>query len=233
VKKILSGIIMNLVNTIVERVHPYIPFTAWNTLWRNLDKRGQTILDLGCGGGAPMRFINRHKHFYCVGLDIYRPWLSDAKSHERHSDYVMCDIRKLPIEEKSFDIVLCLEALEHLTKEEGRQLLKDMETIARRQVIITTPVGKFPQHPALNDNPYEEHTSSWRPVEFGLYGYKVRGYGLPLFGGAHGLLARLPEPLRSVRRVIWLLASTISYFVPAVAGWMVCIKQIEHEDNRG
>lgn len=179
-----------------------------------------------------MAFINRHKQFYCVGLDIHQPWMSEAQSHGRYSDYVLCDIRRLPVKEKSFDVVICLEAMEHLTKEEGRQLLKDMETIALRQVIITTPVGKFPQHPALNDNPYEEHNSSWRPVELGLYGYKVRGYGLPLVGGAHGLLARLPEPLRSVRRVIWVLASMISYFVPAVAGWMVCTKQIGHEDYR-
>lgn len=222
--------VLNMLNALVEKAHPYIPFTTWNTVWRSLDKQGQSILDLGCGGGAPLRFINRHKQFYCVGVDIFQPWMNGAKRRERHNDYILCDIRKLPIKEKTFDIVLCIEVLEHLSKEDGQKLLADMERIARRQVIVTTPVGEFAHHPAADDNPYQEHKSSWRPVELGRYGYKVRGYGLPLAGGAHGLLGRLPEPFRSIRRLIWVLASAISYFVPALAGWMVCIKRLEADD---
>ena len=177
-----------------------------------------------------MRFINRHKQFYCVGVDIFRPWMNGARRQERHSDCVLCDIQRLPIREKTFDIVLCMEVLEHLTKEDGQKLLEKMERIARRQVIVTTPVGEFALHPATDDNPYQEHQSSWRPAELVRYGYKIRGYGLPLAGGAHGLLGRLPEPFRSIRRLIWVLASTISYFVPTLAGWMVGVKRLESED---
>jgi len=53
----------------------------------------------------------------------------------------LCDVRKLPFKQKSFDTVLCMEVIEHLEKEEAIRLIEDMEKIARKKIIITTPVG--------------------------------------------------------------------------------------------
>ena len=61
------------------RLRPLMPLTALNTCWRFLDKSAQSILDVGCGKGAPMKFINRARNFYVVGLDIFRPYLMEAK----------------------------------------------------------------------------------------------------------------------------------------------------------
>ena len=44
---------------LVRKLRPYIPFSALNTVWRKLDKSSRTILDVGCGKGEPMAFINR------------------------------------------------------------------------------------------------------------------------------------------------------------------------------
>lgn len=214
---------------LTEKARPYIPFTTLNTIWRSLDKQEQSVLDVGCGNGWAMAFINRQRQFYTVGIDIFRPYLAYAKKQLTHDDYVLGDIRKLPVKKKSFDVVICLEVLEHLEKEDGRQLLEEMKAIARRQVIISLPVGRFPQHPEIGDDPYQEHKSSWQPGELRYYGYKIRGYGLPLFGGAHGLLSRLPQPFSSIRKLIWILASSISYFAPELAGWMVCVKRLKED----
>ena len=211
---------------LTEKARPYIPFTILNTIWRSFDKQGQSILDVGCGNGWAMAFINRQKRFYTVGVDAFKPYLTYAKEQLIHDDYVLCDIRKLPVKRKSFDIVMCLEVLEHLEKEDGRLLLEELEAIAKRQVIISSPVGRFPQHPEVGDDPYMEHKSPWQPGELRSCGYRIRGYGLPLVGGAHGLLSRLPQPFSSVRRFVWILASSISYFAPELAGWMVCVKRL-------
>jgi hypothetical protein len=40
-------------------VHPWIPFTSLNAVWRHIDPGSETILDVGCGKGEPFRFINR------------------------------------------------------------------------------------------------------------------------------------------------------------------------------
>jgi hypothetical protein len=171
-------------------------------------------------------FINRQRQFYPVGLDIFRPALSQAKKATTHDDYILADIRKLPIREKSFDVALCLEVIEHLEKEEGAKFLKEIEKISRKQIIITTPVGKF-ERPPTGGNPWQEHKSTYSPTELRAYGYQIWGYGLPMLGGDRGLITRLPEPLASIKRFIWVLASVITYFAPELAGWMVATKSLK------
>jgi 2-polyprenyl-3-methyl-5-hydroxy-6-metoxy-1,4-benzoquinol methylase len=140
-----------------------MPLTALNTCWRFLDKSAKSILDVGCGKGEPMRFINRARNFYTVGLDIFKPYLIKAKRNNTHDDYVLCDVRHMPIRSKSMDVVIGLEIIEHLSKYDGEVLLKNMEDVARKQVIITTPVGFSSQDKLLlsDGNPWQVHRSGW------------------------------------------------------------------------
>ena len=43
--------------------------------------------------------------------------------------------------DRSFDAVIALELLEHLNKEEGYELIHNMERWARSKVIVSTPNG--------------------------------------------------------------------------------------------
>lgn len=74
-----------------------------------------TILDLGCGLGIYAKYL---EEIGCecdyVGCDI------DAKSLRSayrgfNVDYVLCNIQRLPIIERSAQVVLCSEVLEHLS----------------------------------------------------------------------------------------------------------------------
>ena len=207
---------------LARKLHFYVPLSPLNTMWRMLDKDTKSILDIGCGKGEPMMFINGRRKFRVVGIDIFKPYLEETKRQGVYRDIILGDVRHLPLKRKSFDAVMCLEVVEHLEKEDGERLLQAMEEVARKQVILSTPVGRF-EHKD-NFNPYQEHRSFWMPVELKRLGYKIRGYGLPLIGGQKGLLARLPEPLRTIRRIIWILASFFSQFFPESAGWMICTK---------
>jgi len=110
----------------------------------------------------------------------------------------------LPFKPKSFDIVFCGQLIEHLEKEDGWKLITRMEEIARKQVIITTPVGMYKTVTKHRDNPYLEHKSAWHPDELKALGYKVRGSGLPnIIGGSQGLISRLP----GVVRMLWFILS--------------------------
>lgn len=209
-----------------KRLRPYIPFTVLNTTWRSLDKHGQSILDIGCGRGEPMQFINRKGQFLTVGADIFKPYLRECQRQGIHDSYVLCDIRSLPFRNKSFDIVLCMQVLEHLEKEVGRKLIEAMEKIARQQVIISTPLGRSEQHP-YDGNLYQEHRRIWSPAELRMLGYKVRGYGLPRIGYEGGLASRLPKTLRQLTNILWVLAGPLVYFAPQLAGAMVCIKRLK------
>lgn len=65
-------------------LRPYIPFTALNAVVRNLDKNADSILDVGCGKGIPMKFINRKKKYFTVGMDIFEPYIYKCKSQGIH-----------------------------------------------------------------------------------------------------------------------------------------------------
>lgn len=218
--------VVNSLHSLMRKAHPHIPFTAWNTVWRSLDKRGQTILDLGCGKGEPMRFINRRNQFYCVGADIFGLHLSEAKEQASHHDYVLCDIQRLPVKEKTFDVVLCLEVLEHLSGEDGQKLLKDMEGIARRQVIVSTPLGRYKQG-TYDKNPYYEHKYIWSPEQLRKLGYKVKTMGLRNMGGEGGFAYRLPVIGPLLGNIVWVMAGPFTRFFSGMAGEMVCIKRLQ------
>lgn len=204
----------------------YIPLTGANTVWRGLDKKGRSILDLGCGKGITMSIITRRRQVFAVGTDIHLPYLRECKSRGIHDECILCDVRMLPFKPKSFDIVFCGELLEHLEKEDGWRLIKAMEEIACRQIIITTPVGMY-KVVKLGNNPYLEHKSGWYPDELKALGYQVRGSGLPtIIGGRQGLVSRLPEVVRRLWFILSALANPLVHFFPKLAGNMVCIKTL-------
>jgi len=203
-----------------------LPLPSWWTISKHLDKRGGSLLDVGCGRGGPIELINRKRKLFSVGADIFRPYLLHCRAAGIYNDLVCCDVRLLPFPPESFDVVLCGEVVEHLERVDALALMKSMEAIARRQVIISTPVGQCEQQ-AYDGNPHQAHKSTWLPQDFRRLGYTVRGSGLR---GTGGLVAQetspLPEWLRLVANAVWMLASPFSYYFPRIGGNMVCIKNI-------
>ena len=197
-------------------------------------------------------FINNRKRFYTVGIDVYEPYLKECKKAKTHNENILCDVRSLPFKDKSFDMVLFLETIEHLEQEEGLKALQDVERIARREVIISTPVA-FAKQEAYGENPHQEHRSLWNPVEMRQRGYKVRGIGISenwLIEKVRNGIPQLADkvllrsqdsPDRSKTRSIshafkladfllrlpyYLIPGPFIYFFPRFAGHMICIKRL-------
>lgn len=213
---------------ISQAVRPRIPFTALNTVSRHLDKESKSILDVGCGKGRPVAFLNRRRRFFAMGIDIFRPYLLEARALAAHDVLVQGDVRFLPLRPRSFDIVLLEEVLEHLERAEGLALIEVMEQIARRQVFITTPVGHHQQH-EYDGNPWQEHRHIWEPDELRALGYRVYGQGLRNLGGLSGVQSPLPRPLRLAVNFLWVTAGLLTHFRPEWAGSMVAIKRVGSE----
>jgi SAM-dependent methyltransferase len=145
-----------------------------------------TLLDIGCGGGSPVKRFKQHLN-YSVGVDAFLPSLWRSKSKQTHSEYVQANIQDISkiFLPKSFDCVLAFDVIEHLTKEQGTQLIDDMETLATRKVIIFTPNGYLPQK-EVDGNPYQIHLSGWEVEEMKQWGYRIKGiHGYKLFLGEY------------------------------------------------
>ncbi len=132
----------------------------------------ESVLDLGCGRHSMVPIIPTW--IYTMGVEIFEPDYQAAVQSKRHKRYSNQDILTVDFPEKSFDAVVLLDVLEHLPKEKGAAILKKVEKIARKKIIIFTPNGFLPQND-FNENPYMDHLSGWEVNEFKSRGFKVYG----------------------------------------------------------
>lgn len=68
-------------------------------------------------------------------------------------------------QDQSYDCVLVIDAIEHLTRDEGLELLEHLKRITRKRVLIWLPFGDAPQD-EYGGNPLQVHKSSWQPHDF-------------------------------------------------------------------
>ncbi len=92
----------------------------------------RTILDAGCGNGA---FLNSLPAGYqAVGLDFSQEALKYVKPKAIYGD-----IAALPFESASFDLVTCLEVLEHLPSRVFEKALSELQRVSKKYIIISVP----------------------------------------------------------------------------------------------
>lgn len=105
------------------------------------DVEARTLLDVGCGLGAPTIDLDIPVK---IGVDVYREYLYQLKGKMVPMN---CDALRLGdlFLEDSFDIVTCLDVIEHLEKSDGLRLKKILERLCRKAIIFYTPAGFMEQ----------------------------------------------------------------------------------------
>jgi len=132
------------------------------------------VLELGAGRYSYIKQID--KSIKLTAIDLFDPSIGFANENRVYDFYIKGDVKKLNdiIPPKSFDTVVAFDLIEHLTKEDGLILIKDMSNVAKNKIIIYTPNGFLPQ-PAHDNNPFQEHISGWSFDEMKKLGFKVYG----------------------------------------------------------
>jgi SAM-dependent methyltransferase len=133
-----------------------------------------SILDVACGLSLKSKFIPAQIR---VGVDIYDKYFDHI---EAEVPYVVMkyDVRKLNeiFVPKSFDLVIALDIIEHLEKQESLDMIAQCEKIARKGVILETPNGYIPQNLDIlghGGHEFQTHRCGWDPAELEKLGYKV------------------------------------------------------------
>ena len=190
----------------------------------SLDWSATWILNLGSGEGRIAHQTNQRSKPHWVNLDLFLPYLRTCRIEVPDADCILADAKHLPIKEKSFDVVMCLELIEHLAKIDGLRLIGEMQRIAREQVIVSTPT-RFHEVHIFDNNPLQIHRSGWSPAEFRRLAFKVRGTtGLRhLRGERAGSIFRHPF-MKSLNSILTYVTQVFTYFVPDLAWGMVCVK---------
>lgn len=186
----------------------------------------QSVLDVGCGSVSVLGQIKGK--FISTGIDLFKKSIQISKKAKNHDKYVIGDIRKLStfFPKKSYDTVIALDVVEHLTKKEAKAMISQMENIAKKRVVILTPNGFYPQD-MLEGNPHQVHKSGWSLQDFQSMGYSVYGLrGMKYVRGIHATIFLKPW-------IVWAFLGFITepllYFVPFLSYDLLAIKDvIEH-----
>lgn len=101
-----------------------------------LPKKSTSILDVGCGDGYLLHCLS-HLNSSKTGVDMNSARLKRAQERVPDVTFIKGDVYKLPFKDKTFDVVICSEVLEHL--EHPEKALKELKRVAKQKIIVTVP----------------------------------------------------------------------------------------------
>ena len=219
-------------HSIIEVISPLYKrlFPDWKEHIEKALADCDTVLDLGCGYNSPLQYFNIP---FSVGVELFYPYLQESMRRGIHSQYFQADIRRIEFKPKSFDAVVAVEVLEHLTAQEGAELLRKMELWASKKVVVTTLNGYLEQD-TYENNRLQEYKSVWSVKELRELEFKVFGLrGWKRLRGYKAILKYEPAPFYEPSLfgvIISALTQKVTYYYPKLALQLLAVKRIGHCD---
>lgn len=104
---------------------------------------GNTVLDVGCGGGTYTRILARAQ--VLIAVDVSSNAVKTAKQSlvsEGNVLFIVCDLEHLPIRDMAVDKVACIDVLEHV--ERPQKAVNEMQRVLRSngQMLLFTACGE-------------------------------------------------------------------------------------------
>jgi 2-polyprenyl-3-methyl-5-hydroxy-6-metoxy-1,4-benzoquinol methylase len=127
------------------------------------ERPGGRLLDYGCGDGtflalAHMRFAE------AVGADLDAGQIGDCRrrlAHLPNARFLVTTMLDDPRHSGAYDVVTCMEVLEHTTDDERRRVLGQLERLVRPEgrIVISVPIEVGP---ALLGKQFFRALAAWR-----------------------------------------------------------------------
>jgi 2-polyprenyl-3-methyl-5-hydroxy-6-metoxy-1,4-benzoquinol methylase len=122
---------------------------------------GGRVLDAGCGVGWGSELLRSAGAGSVVGLDIAEEALEDARKRAPECAFVRGDLQELPFGEGSFDVIVCMEALEHVD-DTGRALDQLARVLDPDGVLLVSSPNPGVYEPG---NPFHQHEQTAEELE--------------------------------------------------------------------
>lgn len=138
-----------------------------------------SVLSLCCGIGNELGNL-RTEHITAV--DIVPEYIAEVKKKYPNITAEVADAREYikKAKDQSFDVISLFDAIEHLTKEDGLELLKECKRVARKHILVFTPEGYVDNHPhnawdieSDKGDHYQLHISGWTMDELRGLGFTI------------------------------------------------------------
>lgn len=116
--------------------------------------RGKRVLDIPCGVGWGTSLLRQTARL--VGVDLSEEAIEYARSHYRDkADFVVGSMEHLPFDDGPFDLIICLEGIEHVPVELAERFTQEAARVLSPsgRIILTNPLPDPDRAP----NPYHIH----------------------------------------------------------------------------
>jgi len=109
---------------------------------RMLPEDISTLLDVGCGRGDVINALQKNNSdVRAMGMDPFSEALQFVETPS-----VVASLPHTPFQSRSFDLVICLEVLEHIKESDYQRSLMELQRIAGRYLIIGVPFKENLMH---------------------------------------------------------------------------------------
>ncbi|MDO8452875.1 MAG: methyltransferase domain-containing protein [bacterium] len=112
-----------------------------------VDPLGGVVLDIGCADGVFSKVVfNKRRASKFIGIDVLPKSISFAKrrfARSKKMSFRIADAHNLPFREETFNLVVCLEAMEHF--ENPRKVIEEIRRVlvSSGDVIILVPAENW------------------------------------------------------------------------------------------
>ena len=145
------------------------------------DMKSLVVLDVGHGIGLTGLFIRGElmNRGWCklIWIDVYEPYHLLQKRLGIYDTLYLKDVQGEGLKyipDKSVDILIAQQFIEHLPKDNGKEFLVEAERVTRKRIIICTPNGYHESGPGTQGNQHSEHLSAWYVKDFREYSYNTK-----------------------------------------------------------
>lgn len=131
-----------------------------------------SVLEVGCGEGIVLGYLaERLPRARVDGVELFAPALDRARARSPGATLVRGDACALPVRSRSYDLVVCLEVLEHLPDPD--RALREVARVSRRACLLSVPHEPFfrlgnllrGRHVGRLGNP-SDHLQHWGARQF-------------------------------------------------------------------
>lgn len=137
----------------------------------------RSILEFGCMFGDKLAAAGPQQAFR-VGVDAHLPYLERAKSQYPSIAFLHGNAMRVAnqIGDESFDAVLMVDFIEHLSIDNAHWLLAQAQRIAKQRIVAFVPYGDHPQtkdYFKMGGDEWQTHRSTWRDNDLKSLGFDV------------------------------------------------------------
>lgn len=112
---------------------------------------GKTVLDIPCGTGWGTSFIDNAQEI--CGVDISSEAIQYARTHF-NGIFSEGSMQQIPFTDNIFDVALCFEGMEHISREAGIDFLNEIKRVVKNGGLIIGSVPVLDEGGYDTGNPY-------------------------------------------------------------------------------